>query len=110
MNKSFILRLLPGLLPLFIFIIADEIWGTKIGLIVALGFGILELFYTYIKTQKIEKFILSDTILLVALGAISILLNNEIFLKLKPFLNHNFSRQIISISTLVSIVNEVDYL
>lgn len=85
-NKSIIKSILPGLIPLFIFIIADEIWGTKIGLIVALVAGILELLYTYIKTKKIEKFILTDTLLLIALGGISILLNNEIFFKLKPAL------------------------
>ena len=36
MNKiDFIKKILPGLIPLFVFIIADEIWGTQIGLIVA---------------------------------------------------------------------------
>ena len=78
--------MLPGLLPLFIFIIADEIWGTIIGLYIALGFGLTELLFTYFKTKKIEKFILTDTILLIALGGISILLDNEIFFMLKPAL------------------------
>ena len=85
-QKFLIKSILPGLLPLFIFIIADEIWGTKVGLYVALGFGIIELIYTYITTKKIEKFILTDTILLVILGGISIILDNEIFFKLKPAL------------------------
>lgn len=83
-NKSLIKSLLPGLLPLFVFIITDEIWGTKIGLYIALGFGILELIFTYYKTKKIEKFILTDTLLLIALGGISIVLDNDIFFKLKP--------------------------
>lgn len=83
-NKSLIKSLLPGLIPLLAFIIADELWGTKIGLYVALLIGIIELVYTYIKTKKIEKFILTDTLLLIVLGAISILLENEIFFKLKP--------------------------
>jgi intracellular septation protein A len=79
-------QMLPGLLPLFIFIAADEIWGTEIGLYVALGFGVIELLITYIKDRKIDRFILSDTLLLVAMGGVSILLENDIFFKLKPAL------------------------
>ena len=37
--------MIPGLLPLIIFILADEIWGTTIGLIVALTLGIAEFLY-----------------------------------------------------------------
>ena len=78
-KKALFKQLLPGFLPIIIFIVADEIWGTKIGLIVAVVTGILELIYTYIKEKRFDKFILFDTALLVALGLISILLNNEIF-------------------------------
>lgn len=86
LNKSLLKSILPGLIPLFIFIITDEIWGTKIGLLVALLVGIIELVFTYIKTKRIEKFILTDTLLLIILGVISIILNNDIFFKLKPAL------------------------
>jgi len=85
-RKIIFKQMLPGLLPLFIFILADEIWGTETGLYVALGFGLLELAYTYIRDRRIERFILFDTGLLLALGAVSILLENEIFFKLKPAL------------------------
>lgn len=77
-------KLLPGLLPILIFIIADEIWGTKIGLIVAIVFGIAELIYILITEKKLDKFVLFDTALIVFLGAISIYLDNDIFFKLKP--------------------------
>jgi hypothetical protein len=30
MNLSLLKKMLPGLIPLFVFILADEIWGTKI--------------------------------------------------------------------------------
>lgn len=83
---SLLKKMLPGLLPLFVFIIADEIWGTEIGLIVAIGFGIIELIYSYVRNRTIDKFVIFDTGLLVALGGISILLENEIFFKLKPAL------------------------
>jgi len=86
LNKRILQNLLPGLLPLFIFILADELWGTIIGLYVAIGFGVIELFFTYIRSGKFEKFILIDIGLLVILGGISIALENEIFFKLKPAL------------------------
>ncbi len=83
-RSDLIKKLLPGLIPLFVFIIADEIWGTKVGLIVALSIGIAELVYTFIKEKRFDKFIILDTSLLVALGGVSLLLENEIFFKIKP--------------------------
>jgi isopentenyldiphosphate isomerase/intracellular septation protein A len=77
-------KLLPGFIPLFVFILADEIWGTKIGLIVAVGVGVLEMFWVGIKEKRFDKFVLFDTLLLIVLGAVSILLDNDIFFKLKP--------------------------
>jgi len=77
-------KLLPGFIPLFVFIAADEIWGTKIGLVVAVGVGLLEMVWIGLKEKRFDKFILFDTLLLVALGAVSIILDNDIFFKLKP--------------------------
>lgn len=85
MNRTQLLKkILPGFIPLFVFIVADEIWGTKVGLFVAVGVGILELAWIAIKEKRFEKFVLFDTLLLVVLGAVSILLDNDIFFKLKP--------------------------
>ena len=77
-------KLLPGLLPIIVYIIADEFFGTKISIIVAVTFGIAELIYFYIKEHRIEKFVIIDTALLIILSVISILLDNDIFFKLKP--------------------------
>ncbi len=85
MNRAQLLKkLLPGFIPLFVFIAADEIWGTKIGLFVAVGIGIAEMGWIAFKEKRFEKFVLFDTLLLVILGAVSILLDNDIFFKLKP--------------------------
>ncbi len=85
MNRTeLIKKLLPGFIPLFVFIAADEIWGTKTGLFVAIGVGILEMMWVGFKEKRFDKFILFDTLLLVVLGAVSIWLNNDIFFKLKP--------------------------
>ncbi len=85
MNRAQLLKkLLPGFIPLFVFIAADEIWGTKIGLFVAVGVGVAEMGWVAVKEKRFEKFVLFDTLLLVVLGAVSILLDNDIFFKLKP--------------------------
>jgi isopentenyldiphosphate isomerase/intracellular septation protein A len=85
MKRSDLLKkLLPGFIPLFVFIVADAVWGTKIGLIVALSVGSVELIYTYVKERRFDKFILADTALLLALGGVSLLLHNDIFFKIKP--------------------------
>jgi len=85
MNRAQLLKkLLPGFIPLFVFIAADEIWGTKIGLFVAIAVGVAEMAYVAVKEKRFEKFVLFDTLLLVVLGGVSILLDNDIFFKLKP--------------------------
>lgn len=86
MNLSLLKKLVPGLLPLFIFILADEIWGTQVGLYVALAFGIGEFLFYFIRDKKIDKFILLDTGLLIVLGIVSIALENDLFFKIKPAL------------------------
>ncbi|MCW3805696.1 septation protein IspZ [Plebeiibacterium marinum] len=85
MNQlELIKKLLPGLAPLIVFVVVDGVWGTKEGLIVAIGFGLSEIAYRIIKKQKPDKFILFDVGLLVAMGGISLLLDNDLFFKLKP--------------------------
>jgi len=85
MNKTDLLKkLLPGFIPLFVFIAIDEIWGTRAGLIAALIIGVAELVWIWIQEKRFDKFVLFDTGLLVVLGSVSLLLNNDIFFKLKP--------------------------
>jgi len=79
-------KLLPGLMPIFVFILVDEIWSTEAGLVVAVVFGIGQLGYVFIRERRFDRFVFYDTMLLVALGGISIALNDEIFFKLKPAL------------------------
>jgi isopentenyldiphosphate isomerase/intracellular septation protein A len=85
MNKSELLKkLLPGFIPLFVFIAIDEIWGTRAGLISALAIGIGEVGWIRIREKRFDLFVLFDTGLLVVLGSVSIWLDNDIFFKLKP--------------------------
>jgi len=87
MNKTdLIKKMLPGFLPLLVFIVVDEFLGTEAGILFALGFGILELGFIYIREKRIEKFVIVDTIFLIVFGGVSLLLDNDIFFKLKPAL------------------------
>ncbi len=87
MNKADLLKkLLPGFLPLIVFIIVDSFLGTEIGILFAIGFGLVELVVIYLKEKRIDKFVIGDTLLLVILGGVSILLENDIFFLLKPAL------------------------
>ncbi len=87
MNKLQLLKLLaPGFLPLIVFIVADSMWGTKVGLIVAVASGIVELLISWIKEKRLDSFVLLDTGLIIALGGISLLFHNDIFFLLKPAL------------------------
>lgn len=79
-------KLLPGLLPIFVFILVDELWSTEAGLIVAVIFGVGQLGFVFIREKRFDRFVFYDTMLLIALGGISIALNDEIFFKLKPAL------------------------
>lgn len=79
-------KLLPGLLPLIVFIAADEIFGTAIGIAVALGFGIVQLIYMRIRQKVWDRFVLIDTALLIVLGAVSLSLDDEKLFLWKPVL------------------------
>ena len=85
MSKTELLKkLLPGFIPLFVFIAIDEIWGTRAGLVAALVIGVAEMAWIGIQEKRFDKFVLFDTGLLFVLGSVSLLLNNDIFFKLKP--------------------------
>jgi len=79
-------KILPGLLPIFVFILVDSFWSTEAGLAVAVVFGVGQLIYVFARERRLDRFVLFDTALLVALGGISIALKDEIFFKLKPAL------------------------
>jgi isopentenyldiphosphate isomerase len=82
--KELIKKLLPGIAPLILFVVADAVWGTKAGLIIAIAFGVIEVIIGWVKYKKTDKFILLDIGLLSILGIVSILLDNDLFFKFKP--------------------------
>jgi isopentenyldiphosphate isomerase/intracellular septation protein A len=96
-------KLLPGFIPLFVFILADEFWGMKVGLVVALLIGLGEMGLVWYREKRLDHFVLLDTALLVALSGISILLENEIFFKLKPALIELILCAILGVSVFSSV-------
>lgn len=85
-KKSLIKNFTVGFIPLLVFILADEFFGTRIGLITAVVTGLIEFLYYYIRFRQVEGFVLFDVGLIILMGGISILLDNDIFFKLKPAL------------------------
>ncbi len=87
LNKNELLKnFAVGFLPIFIFIAADELYGTKAGLIAAIVSGLAYMIYYYIRFKKVETMILLDTGLILAMGSISLIFENDLFFKLKPAL------------------------
>jgi len=81
---SLLKSLAPGFLPLFGYIAADLIFGETIGLFIGIGIGVLEFAVSFAKEKKADLFVAADTILLSAMGVMSLLLRNQIFFRLKP--------------------------
>ena len=75
----------------------------KVGLIVALLIGLGEMGFTWFREKRLDRFVLLDTALLVALSGISILLENEIFFKLKPALIELILCAILGVSVFSSV-------
>jgi len=85
MNPMILLKsLLPGLLPLVIFVGADAVFGETVGLLVGIGTGLVEFAYTLVKQRKADPFVAADTLLLAVAGGLSLVLDNAIFFMLKP--------------------------
>jgi isopentenyldiphosphate isomerase/intracellular septation protein A len=76
--------LLPGLAPLIVFVAADAFFGETVGLLVGIGTGLGEFLYSLIKERRADPFVAADTLLLGAMGALSLALRDDIFFKLKP--------------------------
>jgi isopentenyldiphosphate isomerase/intracellular septation protein A len=87
LNRLQLLKTLaPGFLPLIVFIIADSLWGSRVGLAVAVLSGISELAIAYFREKLLDRFVLLDTGLIVLLGGVSLLMKTDIFFRLKPAL------------------------
>ena len=91
-SPSYLRSMLLGFLPLLLFVAADEFLSahypedvaTRYALILAMVLGIGEALFVYIREKRLDKMIVSDTLLILVMGGISLLSGDEIFFKLKP--------------------------
>lgn len=81
---SILKNLASGFLPLLAYIAAELLFGETIGLAVGLCIGFVEFFLCLAKNKKADLFIIADTLLLAAMGALSLLFRNQLFVRLKP--------------------------
>jgi isopentenyldiphosphate isomerase/intracellular septation protein A len=77
-------RLLPGMLPLLLYVIVELIWGTTEGLLAALALGIIQLLWLWMREKRLDKFVIADVGFLIVLGGLAILFDNALLFKLKP--------------------------
>jgi len=76
--------LVLGLVPVLIFWIVEEKFGTFWGLVAAIVWAIGECLFEYIKSKKVEGLTLLSTGLVVLLGGLGLLLDNSILFKFQP--------------------------
>ena len=81
---SLLKTLATGFIPLLAYILADLAFGETIGLFVGLGIGVIEFAVSFAREKKADLFIAADTLLLAAMGALSLGLRNQLFFRLKP--------------------------
>jgi len=85
MNPLLLVKsLLPGLLPLVVFVAAGAVFGDTVGLVVGVAVGVAEFVYMLVRQRKADPFVAGDTVLIAVAGGLSLALRNDIFFKLKP--------------------------
>ncbi|WP_291855542.1 NUDIX domain-containing protein [Marinilabilia sp.] len=77
-------KLLPGMLPLLIFVGVELVWGTTVGLVAALTLGLIQFVWFWFRERRLDKFILADIAFLMVLGGLAIVFDNALLFKLKP--------------------------
>ena len=79
------LPFLTQLLPILVFIVVDAmVSDVRISILAAVLFAVGQLAVTYARSRRFEWLVLIDVGLILALGAISIAFDNELFFEVKP--------------------------
>lgn len=77
--------LLTQLLPLLVFLVVDAfVEDVRISIACAVVFAVGQLVFTWRRDRKVDWFVLLDVALIGALGAVSILSDDELLFRLKP--------------------------
>lgn len=78
------LVLLSGILPLIVYTLVEEIYGTYWGLIAGLILGISEIIFEKILYKKVSTVTWVVNAMVISLGAVSLYMNDGIWFKLQP--------------------------
>lgn len=78
--------LLGGIIPVVLFTLIEEYYGTVAGLIAGMIFGVGEIAYEYHKNKRVEKITLFGNGMLLILGGVSLFTSEGIWFKLQPAL------------------------
>lgn len=76
--------LLAGLLPLILFTIVEEYYGTLWGLVAGMVFGVGEIIYEWVSRRKVETMTWVGNGMLLGLGSISLFTREGIWFKMQP--------------------------
>lgn len=76
--------LLGGLVPIIVFTVVEEKFGTVWGLVSGMIFGAGEMLYEYIRHRRVETITWIGNGMLLTLGGISLLTSEGIWFKLQP--------------------------
>ncbi|MDD4747289.1 MAG: NUDIX domain-containing protein [Salinivirgaceae bacterium] len=83
-KSSFTSQLFWGLIPLVVFILAENFLETTLSVIISVSTGALIFAIQYIREKTVDKFLVLDIAVLTALGVSTIIFHSELFLKIKP--------------------------
>ena len=73
------MQLLFALLPLVAFYVAESWYGLRAGVAAAMAFSMLELAVSWYRTRKLSRMALFTAALVLVLGGLSLLSNDERF-------------------------------
>jgi isopentenyldiphosphate isomerase/intracellular septation protein A len=83
-QKNALLSFLPGFAPILLYIAVDSFFGETAGLVAGVALGLGEFFVILVRERRVDAFSLVDTVLLVAMGALSWALSDPVYFRLKP--------------------------
>jgi len=78
------MKFLFEMFPIILFFTAYKFKGIYFATSVAIAASVLQITYAYFKNKKVEKPMIISLVLIVVFGGATLLIHNELFIKLKP--------------------------
>lgn len=78
------MKLLFDFLPILLFFVAYKMYDLYVATAVAMVVAVIQVMYVWIRHRRVEKMLLITMAVIVGLGGLTLLLDNELFIKWKP--------------------------